>query len=82
MEGDRDDLTRRSVLQRTAASGAGAVAGVLVAGPGSGEARGAVETVAAKEAWAASRAWCLSGNRLVKATGPGPFATTTTARQV
>jgi FAD/FMN-containing dehydrogenase len=58
------------------------VAGALAAGTGGGEAQGAVETVAAKEAWAASRAWCLSGNRLVKATGPGPFATTTTARQV
>ncbi len=82
MATDHDDVSHRSVLQQAVAGGAGLVAGSIVNGPGGGQASAAVETVADRDDWAASRAYCLSGNRLVEATGPGPISTTTAARTI
>jgi len=82
MASDHDDVSRRSVIRQAVAGGAGLVTGAVVTGTGAGQASAAVETVADRNDWAATRAYCLSGNRLVKAAGAGPISTTTAARQV
>jgi FAD/FMN-containing dehydrogenase len=78
MASDHDDVSRRSVLRQAVAGGGS----LVVTATGAGQASAAVETVADRNDWAAKRAYCLSGNCLVKAIGAGPIRATTAARQV
>jgi len=75
MATESEDVSRRALLKQ-AAGGAGIVAGTILAGPESCRASAAVETVAAKDAWFAERAFCVSGNRLLGDATGGAVATT------
>jgi hypothetical protein len=83
MTEDNQDVSRRSVLKQAAAGGVGFVAGgSILAGLGGEQARAAVEQVEAKKEWLAERAYCLSGNKVLKTTDGVAIPATTLARQV
>ncbi len=83
MTEDNQDVSRRSVLKQAAVGGVGFVtAGSILAGPEGEQARAAVEQVEVKKEWLAQRAYCLSGNKVLKPTDGGAIPATTLARHV
>ena len=83
MPEEYNDITRRSALKRAAVGGVGLVAGGSIrVGSGSDTASGAVERVEATDEWFSQRAYCLSGNKVLRTSKGSALFTTTYARQI
>ncbi|MCX7409768.1 MAG: FAD-binding protein [Planctomycetales bacterium] len=83
MPEEYNDITRRSALKRAAVGGVGLVAGgSILVGSGSDTASGAVERVEATDEWFSQRAYCLSGNKVLRTSKGSALFTTTYARQI
>ena len=83
MPEEYNDITRRAALKRAAVGGVGLVAGGSIrVGSGSDTASGAVERVEATDEWFSQRAYCLSGNKVLRTSKGSALFTTTYARQI
>ena len=71
-----------SELKQAAFGALGLGEGSTAGGPGGDGANGFIDCVASKQTWLMRRAYCLSGNRLLKTSGDGLLPSTTDARQV
>ena len=83
MSEENNDVSRRSLLKSAAVGGVGLVAGgSILAGSGSGNVGGAIERVAARDEWFSQRAFCLSGNNVLKTNEDSALPATTLSRQI
>lgn len=77
------DISRRSTLKTAAAAGAGlVVGGSLSAVSGDETPIGEIETIEARDRWFATRAYSLSGNKVLVARDAAAFPTNTLATQI
>ena len=83
MAEENNDVSRRSLLKSAAVGSVGLVAGgSILAGSGSGNVGEAIERVADQDEWFSQRAFCLSGNKVLKTNEGSALPATTLARQI
>lgn len=83
MSAANNDISRRSVLKFAAVGGVGVVAGgSVLAGCRVDNASGPMELVEAREEWFSRRAYCLSGNKVLRTSDDGVLPRTTLAREI
>ena len=83
MSEENNDVSRRSFLKSAAVGGVGLVAGgSILAGSGTDKVSGAIERVAARDAWFSQRAFCLSGNKVLTTSEGSALPATTLSRQI